>query len=168
MTSTLAVWVCVWRVGACITSRSFFLLRWRYSGNRRLWVVHMRVVPGNRFTLIEVLVAVSILGLSLVLLLNLLGAARSRVLRAERRWAREHLLTQAIEFFLVSGADSQLPGDLLPSGFTATCELRDVDDLPDVLGEPIYNMQLKIVHVGLYDINQELVAERGVEKIVSR
>ncbi len=90
-----------------------------------------RTKRGNRFTLLEVVIALAILGLSLGLMLQLIGGSRERLLRAEERWERQHRLAAAAEFYLLGGPKADpLPG-LLPDGCTPGCELAVPDDLPD-------------------------------------
>lgn len=118
------------------------------------------------FTLLEVVVAVMVLGLSLVMIMSILGAARGRVIRAERRWAREHLVTQATEFFLLAGPDAAVPRGIFPEGVTADCAVEDVDDLPDEARLPIGNMMLRTYRITVYGTAGEPLGERTVEKIV--
>ncbi len=118
------------------------------------------------FTLLEILVAVTVFGVSLVMIMAILANARSRLLRAEERWAREHLLTLATEFFLLAGPEATLPEGVFPEGFTATCALDNVEDLPDTAILPVGNTMLKVYRVRVYGTGSELIGERTVEKVV--
>lgn len=120
------------------------------------------------FTLIEILVAVAIMGISLVIILTILGNTRAQLLRAEERWAREHLLTQATEFYLLAGPEETLPPELLPEGFSADCELEEARELPENAIQPIGNTILKVYRVQLYGTADELLGERTVEKLINK
>ena len=129
----------------------------------------MQILRSHRFltfTFIEVLVAVAILGLSLVMLLGILGGARSKLLRAEQRWAREHLLAQVTELYLLAGPDADRPDDLLPEGFTSGCEIVDPQELPEHALDPQQGWMLVGYRVTLYGTDGEVVASHDVEKIV--
>jgi len=128
-------------------------------------VITVRTGPA-RFTLIEVLVAVLILGVSLTMILGILGTARARILRAESRWGREHHLTQAAEFFLLAGPDGEMPPDLFPQGFAAACQVVVAEELPVDGDQPINGWTL-----GRYDItvtgpDGETIGERRIEKLI--
>ena len=60
----------------------------------------------KNFTLIEVLIALVILTLSVTTFLLLIGSASKRVNKAARRWERTHLLTQAVEYYMLNEANS--------------------------------------------------------------
>ena len=46
----------------------------------------------------EVMIAATILALAVVSTMGVVAGARSTLYRAEQRWARQHLLAQAVEF----------------------------------------------------------------------
>ena len=82
---------------------------------------------GVPFTYLEVLVAVALLAAGLAMTLGLVAAARERTLRAERSWARQHLLAQAVEFYLLAGPKASPPQDLLTEGYSVRCETERLD-----------------------------------------
>ena len=63
----------------------------------------------HSFTLMEVMIAATILALAVVSTMGVVAGARSTLLRAEQRWARQHLLAQAVEFYLLAGRDGDFP-----------------------------------------------------------
>jgi len=123
----------------------------------------------RRFTFIEIMIASLILTISVAMVMGIMGAARARILRAERRWGREHLLAQATEFYLLAGKDEDMPSSLLPEGFSAGCELRLVEDLPEKAMESIPGWpgwQLGEYRVIVFDSYGNLLGERVVQKVV--
>ena len=120
------------------------------------------------FTLIEVLVAVMVLGVSLTMILGILATARARILRAEQRWGREHHLAQATEFFLLAGPDAPTPAGLFPEGFSAACTVADAENLPQDGDEAISNWKLGRYHITVTGPGSEPLGEQDVEKLVDQ
>ncbi len=114
----------------------------------------------------ETMVAGTILALAVVSTMGVVGGARSTLLRAEQRWARQHLLAQAAEFYLLAGAEADFPGDLLPDGFSAACELYQVEDIHEDALEAIEGWLLCEYHVMLYDETGTMIAETRVRKVL--
>jgi len=118
-----------------------------------------------RFTLIEILIAMAILGVAIGMILSILGGSRSRILRAERNWARQHLVAQAAEWYLLTGPDAALPDGLLPKNFSAKCRLFQVE-LPEEAQEPMDGWVLGRYEITIYGLSREDVASITVEKLV--
>lgn len=57
------------------------------------------------FTLIEVVVALAILGLSITGLLTLLTTSQRRMAKSYEKWERMHMLAQGAEYFMLRGED---------------------------------------------------------------
>lgn len=127
----------------------------RRAGRRRL-----------RFTLLEVIIAAAILAVAVAASVGIVGAARSRILRAESRWGRQHLLSQAAEFYLLCGPNAPYPGGLLPEGFSASCSIGVVDDLPEDALEPQEGWVLGRFYIRVYDTAGTPMAECTVEKLL--
>jgi len=115
----------------------------------------------------EVMIAALVLSLAAASTLSIVGTGRSKLLREERRWAREHYLTNVVEFYLSVGPDQQVPDCLLPEGWYATCDLYDVEDgLPDEAYESIREWRLGEFHICLYDGSGSLVGEQFIRKLL--
>lgn len=121
---------------------------------------------GGCFTLLEVLIAAAILAVAVVMSVGIMGGARARILRAEGRWGRQHLLSQAAEIYLLAGPRAALPSGLLPQGFSSSCTLAPVDDLSEEDMEPQQGWILGCFHICVYDTAGDLMAECRVEKLV--
>ena len=121
----------------------------------------------RKFTLLEVAVALAVLGFSLGLFLELIGGARDRLVRAETRWANQHLLTQAAELYLLGGPKAEIPSGAFPPNFNATCSLAKTENLPDDANTAVSGGWI----LGTYEIsvtglrNQE-IGKLTVEKMV--
>ena len=123
------------------------------------------------FTLMEVLVAILIMAIGLSVAFTISGKAKSDAGLSQERWANEHLANLACEHFLLAGPDAPLPNNLLPEGFTASCEVEFMGDsdiaeeLPEFTLEPISGWNLAIYTVTVYK-GGDLLIERKIEKIV--
>lgn len=120
----------------------------------------------SNFTLMEVMIAALILALSVVATMGIVGTSRANVLREERRWSREHLFTNIAEFYLLAGPDNPLPAELLPEGYSASCELREVEDLPEDAHESIRGWRLGEFVIRLYDSSGNLLEEQFIRKLL--
>ncbi len=124
---------------------------------------------GRFFTFIEVMIATVILGIAAGMVLSILGVARARILRAERRWGREHHLSNCTEFYLLAGSESTAPQHLLPEGFSVDVELAPVEDLPEHAAESVSGWNgwtLAQYRVTVFDPYGKSIGERTVQKIV--
>ena len=121
----------------------------------------------HRFTLLEVMVAATILAMSVTFTMVIVGGARTQVLRAQRRWGRAHLLAQAAEYYLLAGhRGGEVPSGLLPQGFGMSCELVEVTDLPEEALEPINGWRLGEFVIQVTDASGDLIGEMRVRKPV--
>ena len=59
----------------------------------------------NRFTLIEVIIAIGILAISLASLFQIIASSRARIAKADESWHHMHMLTQAAEYVLLYRGD---------------------------------------------------------------
>ncbi len=118
------------------------------------------------FTLLEVIIASGILVLAVAMSVGIVGAARARILRAESRWGRQHLLSQAAEFYLLAGPAAVPPPGLLPEGFSCDMTLSRVEDLSDAALEPQDGWVLGRFDIRVYDTAGDLLSECQVEKVV--
>ena len=122
---------------------------------------------GGHFTLLEVAIAAGILALAVVMSVSIMGGARSRILRAESRWGRQHLLSQAAELYLLGGPDADVPAGLLDEGFSCDCTLSLVaDGALEEMAEAQEGWVLGRFHIRVFDPAGDLMAECEVEKLV--
>ena len=92
----------------------------------------------RRFTLVEVLIAVAILGSALGTTLAIAAQAQLDLIRAQERWADHHALEQAIEHYLLQDPrELDAPGDLLHGGYSASCIVVPIEEgLPEYAIDP--------------------------------
>ena len=85
------------------------------------------------FTLVEVVVALAILGLSLSGLLTLAMNAQLKVARSVEKWDNTHKLIQAAEYLMLMDDESlSVPEEFFPyEGYTVQASVDDAEDLPE-------------------------------------
>lgn len=120
----------------------------------------------QRFTFLEVLIAVAILGLGLAMLLSEIAGARTRILRAQRAWGRAHCQAQASELFLLAGPKAEAPARALPDHFSMRCELTAVDDLADEVNQPVEGWVLGQFRISVFGLRGEEVSSTVIQKLV--
>ena len=89
----------------------------------------------NPFTLIEVIIASFLLAIVLAITAEMAVSTQNRVFDAESKWAKQHLLNIGCEYFLLMGPDADPPNDMLPEGYSLTCELRESETLSEMSEE---------------------------------
>jgi len=120
----------------------------------------------RRFTLMEVMIATTILAMSVVATMGIIGGARSSILRAEKRWARQHLLSSVAELYLTGGVHAIMPDGLLPQGFSSSCTLSEVEDIHEEAQESIHEWRLGEYHIRVFDASNNLMGELKIRKLV--
>lgn len=121
----------------------------------------------RRFSLIEVIIAFSILSVAAVMAMEILTRSASECYDAEQDWAREHLLANSLEYYLLVGHHGDSPQHLLPNGISVTCEVEALEnDDEAILQENLpQGWILARYHVRLFDADGE-VASQIVDKII--
>jgi len=112
------------------------------------------------------MIAAVILALAVVSTMGVVSGARSTLLRAEQRWARQHLLAQVAELYLLGGKDVVMPQGLLPEGFSSSCEIYEVEDIHEEALEHINEWLLAEYHVAIYDGTGALLADTFIQKVL--
>ena len=126
-----------------------------------------RRIVRHAFTLMETMVAATILAAAVAATMGIVSTARSTLLRAENRWARQHILAQAAEFYLLGGPNAQPPDGLLPDGYTASCEVYPVEeDIEEEALDSIREWQLAEFHIVVYDREGIAMEETRVQKVL--
>lgn len=118
------------------------------------------------YTLMEVMIAALILGMSVAATTAILGTSRANMLREQRRWLNEHLLSNAVEFYLACGPEAIPPDGLMPEGYGCSCEIYDVEELPEDALESIRGWRLGEYHIAVFVVGGEVIAEQHIRKIL--
>ena len=121
----------------------------------------------NKFSLIEILIAVAILGLALGSVLAMFSSSQDQLLRARERWMSQHALEQAAEFYLLSNPSNlEMAEGIMPDGYTAHCEVNAATNVPDHALTPFRGWTLSEFQVSVSDAQGHVVGEITVYKII--
>ena len=115
------------------------------------------------FTLVEVVVALAILGLSLSGLLSLAMNAQVKVARAVEKWENTHKLIQAVEYVMLFDDENlNVPAEFFPyEGYSVQCSVDDAEGLPEEFTEIDEAAPLKCITVELVRGRDNKVVDRA-------
>lgn len=88
----------------------------------------------NRFTLVEVVVALAILSISIAGFLQLLTAAQNRIIKSHDSWLRTHMLMQAAEYYMLMKQEEPpaITEAFFPyDGYRVDVTYEEIDNLPE-------------------------------------
>jgi hypothetical protein len=112
------------------------------------------------------MIAATILAMAVAATAGIVGNARGTLLRARRRWQEQHLLTQAVEFYLLGGPNAPAIPNILPDGYSATCTVYPVEDLEESALEPIGGWILCEYAITLIGPDGNAIASTNVRKVL--
>lgn len=119
------------------------------------------------FTLVEVLVALSILMLGILSLTGLMSASQRRSGKAEEQWKEQHALSQAAEYCLLAGTDQSIPERFFPfPDYRVDVWLANPVNLPPDVPDRKSGWRLATMHIRLRDGKGEPVREMSIDRIV--
>lgn len=116
----------------------------------------------NIFTLVEVVAAMAILTLGLAGFFSMSFMAQKRLLKAQMKWERFHMLSEAAEYMLLQGMeDPELPSEEFWDypGYKIVCSYEDVEDLPEEFSGLSGQAVLKCMVLELVDTATEEVVD---------
>ncbi len=126
----------------------------------------MRISP-KYFTLLETVIAIAVLALGLVAAMSMSSASKLRMDKSYKRWHNEHMLAQASEFFLLAGANAQLPDDIFPyENVSASCSIEEPEELPDDVDAESGQWKLAAFRIDLTGSEGNKTTSIIVEKII--
>ncbi len=121
------------------------------------------------FTLIEVVVALAILGLGIVAALSLLTSARSRSVKAYDRWKEMHMMSQAIEYLmLIQTENDHVPERFFPyDNFSVNYSFNDPTGLPDDAETTVGSWELTTMKVELRKNDGSINRTMSIDRIIA-
>jgi hypothetical protein len=119
------------------------------------------------FTLMEVVVSIAILAMGVVTALQITASGTNRMTKAVTRWKVQHMLSQAAEYYLISGPNEQIPDQFFPyEGYYPSCEVGMPDlaeGIDNTLGE---NWTLVKLTIMISDDAGTVVGKIEMDKIL--
>ena len=114
------------------------------------------------FTLVEVVAALAILGLSLSGLLSLAMNSQVKVARAVEKWENTHKMIQAVEYLMLFDDENlSIPTEFFPyDGYMIQTSVDDAEGLPEEFTEINDAAPLKCITVELVRTRDNKVIDR--------
>ncbi len=104
----------------------------------------------RNFTFLEVVAAAMILVLALTAALTAMTNAQQRMALSRDSWHRQHMMTQAAEFFLLAGPGAPPDPRFFPyPGVEVSCHMLEAEGLPGEFPPIIGEWQLNTMHLEL-------------------
>lgn len=122
-----------------------------------------------KFTLVELVVALAILGLSLTSLLSMFAAGRQRMGKAMENWRNMHMLSQAAEYILLHDTIlTGVPEQFFPyEDYTLYISYEDIDNLPEELENKSGQLELQGCRIDLIRYqDKEVVDSLIIDRII--
>ena len=120
-----------------------------------------------RFTLIEVVVALAILTLGILAGMSLMAASRERAMKAANQWKQQHIMTQAMEYFMLTDGRDGIPEEFFPyKDYAVSCEYSNAEGLNDISQTPIPGWKLITMNVSLRNSSGTVIRKLSVDRIV--
>ena len=121
------------------------------------------------FTLVEVIVALAVMGLALTAFFALSQSAVNRVDKAYASWERMHLLSQAAEYCLLFPEEEvpDMPADVFESNiYDIEISYADAENLPEELNNLDRQAPLRTLVLDLVDARtREIVDTLKIDRI---
>ena len=84
--------------------------------------------------MIETVIALGVLLISLSAVFAAVAASQQRIIRAEKKWKKQHILTQATEYYLLAPPRTIIPQIIFPfHNYQVFCEYSDPEGLPETV-----------------------------------
>lgn len=129
-------------------------------------VIHRRGVK-SKFTLIEVVVALTVLGLAIISASAMCSQSITRIVKAKARWADQHMISQAAEYFLLAGPNSQVPNDIFPyRNVRVSCSVANAEGLPAGVDAVSGQWRLATYEIRLTGASGEKIHSLKIDKII--
>lgn len=122
----------------------------------------------RKFTMVETVIALGVLLIALSAIFGTVANSQQRVIRAERKWQKQHALTQAAEYFLLAPPKATIPQIIFPfDDYQVFCEYSDPSDLPETVDAINGNWKLVAMKIKLNNnADGKTVSSITLERIV--
>jgi type II secretory pathway pseudopilin PulG len=122
----------------------------------------------NKFTLIEIIVAIAILALSLIAAMSMTSSSKRRIYKAYQRWKTQNMLSQAAEYYLLTGSNAAIPNNIFPyDNVHVSCSVTECETLPEDID--VYSGQwlLATYYIKIVS-NGKILRDIKIDKIINK
>ena len=120
------------------------------------------------FTLMEVVIAIAILALSLVAAMSMSYSAKKRIDKAYKNWKTQHMFSQAAEYYLLAGANSNIPDNIFSyEDIEVNCDIQECENLAEDTDTNSGQWFLGTYHIELKNNGKELKSIK-IDKIINK
>ncbi|MDD4816590.1 MAG: type II secretion system protein [Victivallaceae bacterium] len=123
----------------------------------------------RRFTLLEVVIALTIFAVGIGIAFGVSAAARMRTMKGRQLLEESHMLAQAVEYYLLDYDAEELPEDVFPyPEYHANVSYSDPDpeSLPDRADGELGMWKLRVMRVELFNSKEESCGFLEMERIM--
>ena len=119
----------------------------------------------KNFTLIETILAIAILALGLVASMSMSSSSKVRIDKAYKHWKAQNMLSQAAEYYLLSGTDNVIPNSIFPfDNVQASCTISECEALPKNIDTYSDQWFLATYHIEISS-NGKILKDIKIDKI---
>jgi len=116
----------------------------------------------------EIIVAIAILALSLVAAMSMSSASKRRIDKAYKRWEAQNMLSQAAEYYLLTGANTDIPDNIFPyKNVYASCSIIDCETIPGDIDTFSDQWILATYHIEISS-NEKILKDIKIDKIINK
>jgi type II secretory pathway pseudopilin PulG len=120
-----------------------------------------------KFTLVEVVVALTVLGLAIISASAMCSQSINRITKAKARWVNQHMLSQAAEYFLLVGANTPMSTEIFPyRNVQVNCTVVNAEGLPPEVDAVSGQWRLATYEISLSGASGEKLHSLKIDKII--
>ena len=120
-----------------------------------------------KFTLVEVVVALTVLGFAIISATAMCSQSITRITKAKARWMNQHIISQAAEYYLLAGPKSQVSSEIFPyKNMRVSCTVFNAEGLPAEVDAVSGQWRLATYEIQLTGASGEKLQSLKIDKII--
>ena len=120
-----------------------------------------------KFTLVEVVVALTVLGFAIISATAMCSQSITRITKAKARWMNQHIISQAAEYYLLAGPKSQVSSEIFPyKNMRVSCTVVNAEGLPAGVDAVSGQWRLATYEIQLTGASGEKLQSLKIDKII--
>ncbi len=120
-----------------------------------------------KFTLVEVVVALTVLGFAIISATAMCSQSITRITKAKARWMNQHIISQSAEYYLLAGPKSQVSSEIFPyKNMRVSCTVVNAEGLPAGVDAVYGQWRLATYEIQLTGASGEKLQSLKIDKII--